>query len=66
MVNTAQARALRYTCFKPGARTWFSFAVQNDTWQVFPDQGDLDEQRWAAYSCPETYESSTGESSQTR
>jgi hypothetical protein len=35
--------------------------LQNGAWQVFPDQGDLDEQRWAAYSCPETYESSTGE-----
>ena len=35
--------------------------LQNDTWQVFPDQGELDEQRWAAYSCPEAYESSTGE-----
>ena len=24
-------------------------------------KGELDEQRWAAYSCPEAYESSTGE-----
>ncbi len=34
---------------------------QNGTWQVFPDQGELDERRWAVYSCPEAYESSTGE-----
>ena len=35
--------------------------LQNGTWQVFPDQGELDERRWAVYSCPEAYESSTGE-----
>ncbi len=35
--------------------------LQNNAWQIFPDQGDLDEQRWAAYACAETYDSSTGE-----
>lgn len=34
--------------------------LQNDTWQIFPDQDDLDEQHWAAYACPESYDSSTG------
>jgi hypothetical protein len=35
---------------------------QNNAWQLFPDQGNLDEQRWAAFACPEAYESMTGES----
>jgi hypothetical protein len=44
------------------SRTASKVAVlQNGAWQVFPDQDNLDEQRWAAYSCPEAYESSTGE-----
>ena len=29
----------------------------NGEWQIFPDQGNLDEQRWADYSCPGPYES---------
>lgn len=49
------------------SRTASKVAVfQNDTWQIFPDQGNLDEQRWAAYACPEKYESATEETSQTK
>jgi hypothetical protein len=40
--------------------------LQNDTWRIFPDQGNLDEQRWAVYACPENYESATEESPQTK
>ena len=35
--------------------------LQNGAWQIYPDQSDVDEQRWAAYACAETYESLTGE-----
>jgi hypothetical protein len=38
--------------------------LQNDVWQIFPDQGNLDEERWATYACPEIYESATGEAVQ--
>ncbi len=34
--------------------------------QIFPDQDELDEQRWGTYACLETYESSAGESPQTK
>ena len=34
--------------------------LQNGAWQIFPDQDNLDEQHWAAYACPESYDSSTG------
>jgi hypothetical protein len=37
---------------------------QNNAWEVFPDQGNLDEERWATYTCPESYESATGEAVQ--
>ncbi len=40
--------------------------LQNNAWQIFPDQGNLDEQRWATFACPEAYESTTGESSQSK
>ena len=40
--------------------------LQNGAWQIFPDQGGLDEQRWAAYACAETYESSSGEASRAK
>ena len=36
--------------------------LQNNAWQIFPDQGDLDEQRWATFACPEAYESTPSES----
>ena len=49
------------------SRTASKVAVwQDGIWQIFPDQGDLDEQRWAAYACQENYESATGESSPTK
>ena len=49
------------------SRTASKVAVlQNDRRQIFPDQGNLDEQRWAAYACPETYESATEELPQTK
>jgi hypothetical protein len=45
------------------SRTSSKVAVlQNDAWQVFPDQDNFDMQRWAAYACPEHYESTSGES----
>ena len=34
--------------------------LQGGTWQTFPDQEDLDLQRWQRYACPEPYEMTTG------
>jgi len=49
------------------ARTASKVAImQNNAWQIFSDQDELDEQRWGTYACLETYESSTGESPQTK
>ncbi len=35
--------------------------LQNDIWQTFPDQYDLDAQRWATYGCPGQYENTVNE-----
>lgn len=40
--------------------------LQNNAWQIFPDQDLLDEQRWTTFACPEPYESATGESPQNK
>ena len=47
---------------KWSARTASKVTVlQNDVWQVFPDEDTTDAQRWAAFACQEVYESTTGE-----
>ncbi len=50
---------------QPHVMAWYARTVSkvavlhNGTWETFPDQEELDQQRWTRYACPAPYESTS-------